>query len=110
FDLIAMANNHAMDFRAEGMLDTRRAYQEAGLRSVGAGENLQAATAPVTFAVGERTVAILAIACTLPMESAAGPDWPGIAPLHVRQEYALDESLALEQPGTVPEVRCQLDE
>src|SRR4051794_37747852 len=31
-DLIAMANNHAMDFRAEGMLDTCRAYEEAGLR------------------------------------------------------------------------------
>ena len=42
FDLIAMANNHAMDFRAEGMLDTRRAYAEAGLIGVGAGENLAA--------------------------------------------------------------------
>lgn len=109
-DLIAMANNHAMDFRAEGMLDTIRAYDEAGLRHAGAGGNLQAATAPAVFSVGGRTVAILAISCTLPMESAAGPDWPGIAPVRVRQAVAIDESLMVEQPGTVPEVRCELDE
>jgi poly-gamma-glutamate capsule biosynthesis protein CapA/YwtB (metallophosphatase superfamily) len=110
FDLIAMANNHAMDFRAAGMLDTCRAYEEAGLRYAGAGENLEAATAPVVFPVGGRTVAVLAMACTLPMEAAAGPDWPGIAPVRVRQAFAVDESLLLEQPGTVPEVKCRLDE
>src|SRR3712207_4259813 len=70
FDLIAMANNHAMDFRAEGMLDTCRAYEEVGLRYAGAGENLQAATAPVIVQVGEQKVAILSMACTLPFESA----------------------------------------
>ncbi|MEA2584772.1 MAG: hypothetical protein QOF33_2857 [Thermomicrobiales bacterium] len=110
FDLIAMANNHAMDFRAEGMLDNCRTYEEVGLRYAGAGENLQAATAPVIVQVGDRTVAILSMACTLPFESAAAPDRPGIAPIHVHQSFVIDESLLTEQPGTVPEVKCWLDE
>ncbi|HEY7031790.1 MAG TPA: CapA family protein [Thermomicrobiales bacterium] len=109
-DLIAMANNHAMDFRAEGMLDTRRAYAEAGLRFAGAGENLDAATASVVVPAGGRNVAILSMSCTLPMESPAGPESPGIAPVRVRQAFAIDESLMLEQPGTVPAVACSLDE
>jgi poly-gamma-glutamate synthesis protein (capsule biosynthesis protein) len=109
-DLIAMANNHAMDFRAEGMLDTCRAYEEAGLRYAGAGKNLQAAAAPVIVPVNGRKVAILSLSCTLPMESPAGPDWPGIAPVRVHQAFAVDESLMLEQPGTVPAVTCSLDE
>jgi poly-gamma-glutamate synthesis protein (capsule biosynthesis protein) len=110
FDLIAMANNHAMDFRAEGMLDTCRAYAEAGLTGVGAGENLAAATAPVVVPAGDRKVAILAMSCTLPFEAAAGPASPGIAPVHVHQSFVVDESLMTEQPGTVPEVKCWLDE
>jgi poly-gamma-glutamate capsule biosynthesis protein CapA/YwtB (metallophosphatase superfamily) len=109
-DLIAMANNHAMDFRAEGMLDTLRAFDEAGLMHAGAGANLRAATEPAIVRAGDRTAAILAMACTLPPESAAGPDWPGVAPVHVRHAFVVDETLLTEQPGTVPAVKCWLDE
>jgi poly-gamma-glutamate synthesis protein (capsule biosynthesis protein) len=55
-------------------------------------------------------VAILSLSCTLPMESAAGPDWPGIAPVRVHTAFVVEESLSLEQPGTVPAVRTWLDE
>lgn len=110
FDVVSMANNHSMDFRAEGMLDSRRAFDEAGLRHAGAGENLAAACAPVIMIAGGRTVAILSVSCTLPPESAAGIDSPGIAPIHVRQAFAIDPLLLTEQPGTVPEVRTWIDE
>ena len=109
-DVVAMANNHAMDFRGEGMLDTCRAYDEVGVRHAGAGQNLAAATAPVVLRAGDLTVAVLAIACTLPFESVAGADWPGIAPLRVESAFALDESLSTEQPGTAPRVRTWLNE
>ena len=82
-DVVTVANNHAMDFRAEGMLDMLAAYDEAGLKAIGAGENLEAATAPVVLTVGERKVAILSFSCLLPIASAAGPTWPGIAPASV---------------------------
>ena len=108
-DVVAMANNHAMDFRAAGMLDTCRAYDEAGILHPGAGEHLAAATAPAVLDTGGGRVAVLAIACTLPPESAAGPEWPGIAPLRIRYAFAVDESLLAEQPGTVPDVRSWPD-
>jgi poly-gamma-glutamate synthesis protein (capsule biosynthesis protein) len=108
-DLVALANNHAMDFRAEGMIDMCRAFDEAGVRHAGAGPNLAAATAPAIVRVRDRTVAILSLACTLPPESAAGPDWPGVAPARVRCAFAVDESLLAEQPGTVPAVKTWLD-
>lgn len=106
----SMANNHTMDFRAEGMLDTCRAYDDVGLLHAGAGENLAAASAPAVAEVRGRKVVVLSVACTLPPESAAGPNWPGIAPVHVHYAFAVDESLLAEQPGTVPEVRTWLDE
>ena len=109
-DVVALANNHAMDFRAEGMLDTRRALDEAGVRHAGAGEDLEAAAAPAVVETAAGTVAVLSIACTLPPESAAGPSWPGIAPMRVRHAFAVDETLLAEQPGTVPDVRTWLDE
>lgn len=108
--IVTMANNHAMDFRAPGMLDTCRAYDEAGILHPGAGANLAAATAPAVIEVHGRTVSVLSVACTLPVESAAGLDWPGIAPLHVRYAFTIDESLFAEQPGSVPEIKTWLDE
>ena len=107
--VVAMANNHAMDFRAEGMLDTCRAYDEAGLLHAGAGENLAAAAAPAVLQAGGLTVAALSVACTLPPESAAGPASAGIAPLRIGYAFAVDESLMPEQPGTVPQVRTWPD-
>lgn len=108
--LVAMANNHAMDFRAEGMLDACRACDEAGLRHAGAGADLAAASAPAVIETSNGALAALSIACTLPPESAAGPDAPGVAPLHVRYAFAVDEALLPEQPGTVPEVWTELHE
>jgi len=109
-DVVAMANNHVMDFRSEGMLDTCRAYDEAGILHAGAGENGAAAAAPALMETRNGRVAVCSIACTLPPESAAGPNWPGISPVRVRYAFAIDETLLTEQPGTVPEVRTWLDE
>ncbi|HET7095568.1 MAG TPA: CapA family protein, partial [Thermomicrobiales bacterium] len=109
-DLVAMANNHAMDFRAEGMLDACRALDDADVRHAGTGADLAAASAPVVVETRNGALAVLSIACTLPPESAAGPDSPGIAPVHVRYAFAVDEALMPEQPGTVPGVWTELHE
>ena len=110
FDVVTIANNHAMDFRAEGMLDMRAAYQEAGVRSVGAGATIMEATAPAIFLIDGRRVAILSMACTIPQDAAAGPTWPGIAPVKVHQSYGFDPSLAAEQPCSMPAAIGKLDE
>jgi poly-gamma-glutamate capsule biosynthesis protein CapA/YwtB (metallophosphatase superfamily) len=108
-DVAVMANNHAMDFRATGMLDTKAAFAEAGVLTVGAGKNLADATQPVAIERNGLTVALLAVACTLPVESPAAEDWPGIAPVRVRYAFEIDDSLSSEQPGSLPSVRSWID-
>jgi poly-gamma-glutamate synthesis protein (capsule biosynthesis protein) len=110
FDIVTLANNHAMDYGAEGLLDMRQALELAGVRAVGAGANLAEAMAPVELAVGGRTVAIMALACTLPPASEAGPARPGVAPVRVHQAYELEPSLAAEQPGSVPAITTWVDD
>jgi poly-gamma-glutamate capsule biosynthesis protein CapA/YwtB (metallophosphatase superfamily) len=110
FDVVTFANNHAMDFRAEGMLDMIAAYGEAGVKPIGGGTTIAEATAPHLVTVGDRTVALLSLATTLPPDAAAGPTWPGIAPVKVHQAYAFDASLFAEQPGSMPDFKGWLDE
>lgn len=110
FDVVTIANNHAMDFRAEGMLDMRAAYLEAGIKPIGAGATITEATAPAIVTVDGRRVAILSMACTIPQDAAAGPTWPGIAPVKIHQAYGFDPSLAAEQPCSMPAVMGWLDE
>ena len=43
FRAVTLANNHAMDYGAEGLADTIRVCTESGLQHVGAGRNLQGA-------------------------------------------------------------------
>ncbi len=52
-------------------------------------------------------VALLSVACTLPIESSARPGKPGIAPIDVRSSLELDVNLMVEQPGTVPAVHTR---
>ncbi|MDT9724933.1 CapA family protein [Xylanibacillus composti] len=47
FDVVNLANNHILDFGAEGLLDTLQYLKEAGIYHVGAGKNGQEAFAPV---------------------------------------------------------------
>src|SRR3569833_2785110 len=46
FDLVSLATNHALDFGSEGLRDTMRALDAAGVRHAGAGATLAAATRP----------------------------------------------------------------
>lgn len=110
FDVVTLANNHAMDYRAEGLLDMRAAYHEAGIQSIGAGATIVEATTPAVFTVDGRRIAIESMACTIPQGAAAGPTWPGIAPVMVHQSYGIDPSLAAEQPCSLPTANGWLDE
>jgi poly-gamma-glutamate capsule biosynthesis protein CapA/YwtB (metallophosphatase superfamily) len=80
FDVVSVANNHAMDYSAEGLRDTLSSLRAAGVQPVGGGEEITAACAPVILTRGKTRVAFLAIADVLPPFSAAGKTTPGIAP------------------------------
>jgi poly-gamma-glutamate capsule biosynthesis protein CapA/YwtB (metallophosphatase superfamily) len=50
-DACALANNHALDFGRRGLADTQAALSGAGLRGVGAGQDLGGAQAPAPISV-----------------------------------------------------------
>lgn len=58
-DIVSIANNHIYDFGEIGLLDTLDTLKEAGIPYVGAGRNLEEASAPVYFIVGDMKIAIV---------------------------------------------------
>lgn len=58
-DIVSVANNHVYDFGETGLLDTLSTLEEAGIPCVGAGRNLDEASAPVYFISGDIKIAIV---------------------------------------------------
>jgi poly-gamma-glutamate capsule biosynthesis protein CapA/YwtB (metallophosphatase superfamily) len=79
-DCVTLANNHALDYGVECLLDTFAHLQTAGIRWAGAGENVEQARAPVVL----RGLPIVAFS-DHEAGFAAGPDRPGIAYADIAQ-------------------------
>ena len=77
-DCVTLANNHALDFGADALLDTLAYLEHAGIRSVGAGASLEEARAPVVLEAGGEAVTVVA-ATDHPRAYEAGPAQPGVA-------------------------------
>lgn len=58
-DIVSLANNHVYDFGEIGLLDTLSTLEEAGVPYVGAGRNLEEASAPVYFISGDVKIAFV---------------------------------------------------
>jgi poly-gamma-glutamate capsule biosynthesis protein CapA/YwtB (metallophosphatase superfamily) len=82
---VTLANNHALDFGEEALLDTLRYLRSAGIAHVGAGPHVDAARAPVVVDVEGLRVGVLGVS-DHPADFAAGPDRPGIAFAELRRE------------------------
>ena len=77
-DCVTLANNHALDFGPDALLDTLEHLSAAGIQWVGAGPDEERARAPVVLAANGERLRIVAVA-DHPAEYAAGPERPGIA-------------------------------
>jgi poly-gamma-glutamate synthesis protein (capsule biosynthesis protein) len=77
-DCVTLANNHALDFGVEALLDTFDHLKEAGIEWVGAGPNLQRARQPVFLTAAGLRLAIVAFT-DHPAAYEAGPGRPGVA-------------------------------
>ncbi len=91
FNAFSLANNHTLDYGAEGLRHTIAALDEAGIAYAGAGENLVQARRPAIITAEGRKVAVLAYSLTLPENFFAGPAKPGTAfghEGHVRADVA----------------------
>ena len=54
-DIVTLANNHALDFGTDALLDTCDTLDEAGIYRVGAGANLEEARKPVIMEIKGKT-------------------------------------------------------
>jgi poly-gamma-glutamate capsule biosynthesis protein CapA/YwtB (metallophosphatase superfamily) len=76
-DACSLANNHTLDFQEEGLLDTLKHLDGAGIRHAGAGRDLaEAARQAILDGPDEEKVALLAFTDNEP-PFAAGVDRPG---------------------------------
>ena len=91
FRVMSRANNHALDWGAEGMRETSRWTDEAGLVTAGIGENLGLARAARYYEGTKGRIAIVSMASTFRLSSealpehGAAPGRPGIDSLTVQK-------------------------
>jgi poly-gamma-glutamate capsule biosynthesis protein CapA/YwtB (metallophosphatase superfamily) len=77
-DCVTLANNHALDYGPEALLDTLEHLDAAGIAATGAGEDEASARAPVVLEAGGARLRVVA-ASDHPAAFAAGDAHPGIA-------------------------------
>jgi poly-gamma-glutamate synthesis protein (capsule biosynthesis protein) len=88
--LLALANNHSTDWGLEGLAETERVLDEAGVVHAGSGSSRAAARAAAFLATRKGRVAFLSAASTFLPLSVAGPGEgeraprPGISALRVK--------------------------
>jgi len=78
-DVVNLANNHAVDYGRNALLDTLRTARAAGIAAVGAGANAAQAYRPVVVRRLGLRVAFVGFSEILPFEFRAGPGTPGTA-------------------------------
>lgn len=77
-DCVTLANNHALDFGEEALLDTLAHLDAAGIAWVGAGPDLDRARAPAVLEAGGFRLGVVGVT-DHPRDFAAGPGRPGVA-------------------------------
>lgn len=90
---VSLANNHILDFETEGLIDTLRHLDDAGIAHAGAGATLAKARAPALVAVGELQIGLIALTDNEP-PFAAAPDRPGTWHAAIGEDPALVDLLA----------------
>jgi poly-gamma-glutamate synthesis protein (capsule biosynthesis protein) len=79
FDLLSLANNHALDYGEVALQDTIALLDDAGIAHAGAGMDRASAWRPAVLTLGRTTVAYLAFTHVLPPGFIAGSSRPGVA-------------------------------
>jgi poly-gamma-glutamate capsule biosynthesis protein CapA/YwtB (metallophosphatase superfamily) len=77
-DCVTLANNHALDYGMDALLDTLDHLSRAGIAYTGAGLDEESARAPARLSSGEEQLVVVA-ACDHPRDFAAARERPGVA-------------------------------
>lgn len=78
FDVLSLANNHAMDYQAQGLTQTIEELKRLGIVPVGAGRSLQEASSARIVSRGGVRMGFLAYSMIVPLQSAASSNAAGI--------------------------------
>ncbi len=92
FNLLALANNHLLDYGNEGLTDTINLLRKEGIKFCGAGENIRQARQAARLEVNGIKIACLAYSLTFPEEFYATENRPGTA-------FAYEEFLKEDIPA-----------
>jgi poly-gamma-glutamate capsule biosynthesis protein CapA/YwtB (metallophosphatase superfamily) len=109
FDVLTLANNHAVDYGWEALADTRDGLEASGLAVVGVGETRAIAARPVIRDAGGLRVGVVAFSCLTPTGMSAAADRPGLSPIHVRTAYEVDPWYQMEEPGDPSALRVRTE-
>jgi len=101
FDLVTLANNHALDAGHRGLFEMQKSFENAGILHCGAGPNLVDARKPAIATVNGLTIAVLSYATFFPRGYEALDDWPGLAPIR-SFTTCRDKLPNVWAPGTPP--------
>ncbi|MDQ4074616.1 MAG: CapA family protein [Chloroflexota bacterium] len=110
FDVVALANNHAVDYGRTAFVDTLDRLAEAGIETIGGGRTLAEAREPAILARQGMRLGILSYASTIPWGYEATESQAGIAPVHVRTLYEPRYQIMGEQPGTPATVITEINQ
>lgn len=102
-DAVTLANNHALDYGPDALLDTLTHLRAARIAAVGAGADLEAARASLILRCGGLRVRLVGFS-DHPADYAAGPERPGIAFAGLRGNPP-DWVLAAVSPAQTPTSR-----
>jgi len=90
-DGVTLANNHALDYGQDALLDTCQVLDEAGILHTGAGKDLDTACQAMVLEAAGKSIAVIGATRVIPVSDwAAGKNHPGMLATY-------DPSLLLEQ-------------
>lgn len=99
FDVLTVANNHAVDYGWPALESTVQLLRAEKLTVIGAGENHVEATGLAIDEVAGRRIGVIAFSCLTPTGMSAAANRPGIAAVHIETAYEIDPWYQMEEPG-----------
>lgn len=106
FTCVSLANNHMLDFEADGLRDTIRFLDQAGIKHAGAGETVSHARPPCLFDVAGRRIAVISLTDNEPAFAASG-DRPGVNYVDLSKKKA-SETVLRQAVGEAKEADADL--
>lgn len=97
-DMVSLANNHSNDWGHDGLAETQRLLDEAGIVHSGAGRTLQEARQPGILSTPKGRIALISTSSTYRPLANATDKWgdvparPGISPMRVRRINVLPQT------------------